>query len=242
VDVPCACVALMTVVTPPPLVLSIVIDVGQPSPPDPDGEGTQWGLHGRVVRSHLDHDPSVIGRRCASSDSELHSPPFTRAGTLGREDPADDQDPDEGDDRPDEPRIGAIRRPETAARQRRATEDTEDDACDPRRKQPVLDDARPPQAERPGHDQHRPRDKARPSGPMIRVGAGVRVRRDRIDNNGKVTLRHRTRMHLIGVGHAHKGKRVIMLVDGLDVRVVSQDGELLRQLTLDPTRDYQPQG
>jgi hypothetical protein len=53
-------------------------------------------------------------------------------------------------------------------------------------------------------------------------------------------LRHRTRLHHIGVGHAHKGKRVIMLVDGLDVRVVSQDGELLRQFTLDPTRDYQP--
>ena len=86
------------------------------------------------------------------------------------------------------------------------------------------------------------RDKARPSGPMIRVGAGVRVRRDRIDKNGKVTLRHRTRLHHIGVGHAHKGKRVIMLVDGLNVRVVSQDGELLRRLTLDPTRDYQPQG
>jgi transposase InsO family protein len=86
------------------------------------------------------------------------------------------------------------------------------------------------------------RAKARPSGPMIRVGAGVRVRRDRIDNNGKVTLRHRTRMHHIGVGHAHKGKRVIMLVNGLDVRVVSQDVELLRQLTLDPARDYQPQG
>ena len=86
------------------------------------------------------------------------------------------------------------------------------------------------------------RDKARPSGPKIRVGAGVRVRRDRIDKNGKVTLRHRTRLHHIGVGHAHKGKRVIMLVDGLNVRVLSQDGELLRQLTLDPTRDYQPQG
>jgi hypothetical protein len=42
-------------------------------------------------------------------------------------------------------------------------------------------------------------------------------------------------------GHGHKGKRVITLVDGLDVRVVSQDGELLRHLTLDPNRDYQPQ-
>src|SRR6266545_4230017 len=29
------------------------------------------------------------------------------------------------------------------------------------------------------------RDKARPSGPRIRIGAGVRVRRDRIDKNGK---------------------------------------------------------
>jgi transposase InsO family protein len=86
------------------------------------------------------------------------------------------------------------------------------------------------------------RDKARPSGAKIRVGAGVRVRRDRIDKNGKVTLRHGTKLHHIGVGHAHKGKRVILLVHGLDVRVVSLDGELLRHLTLDPTRDYQPQG
>jgi transposase InsO family protein len=86
------------------------------------------------------------------------------------------------------------------------------------------------------------RDKAKPSGPKIQIGAYVRVRRDRIDKNGKVTLRHRTRLHHIGVGHAHKGKRVIMLVDGLDVKVLSEDGELLRRLTLDPSRDYQPQG
>jgi transposase InsO family protein len=77
------------------------------------------------------------------------------------------------------------------------------------------------------------RDKARPCGPKIRVGAGVRVRRDRIDKGGKVTLRHGTRLHHIGVGHAHKGKRVTLLVHGLDVRVISEDGELLRQLTLE---------
>jgi transposase InsO family protein len=86
------------------------------------------------------------------------------------------------------------------------------------------------------------RDRARPSGPRIHIGAGVRVRRDRIDKNGKVTLRHRTRLHHIGVGHAHKGKRVILLVDDLDVRVLSGDGEVLRHLTLNPSRDYQPQG
>jgi len=88
----------------------------------------------------------------------------------------------------------------------------------------------------------RARDRARPSGPKIVVGSGVRVRRDRIDEHGKMTLRHRTRLHHIGVGRAHKGKRVIVLIDGLDVRVLSEDGELLRHLTLDPKRDYQPQG
>jgi hypothetical protein len=70
------------------------------------------------------------------------------------------------------------------------------------------------------------------------VGAGVRVRQNRIDKNGKVTLRHRTRLHHVGVGHAHNGKRVILLVEGLDVKV---DGEVLWHFTLDPSRDYLPQ-
>jgi hypothetical protein len=63
-----------------------------------------------------------------------------------------------------------------------------------------------------------------------------------IDKGGKLTLRHGTRLHHIGVGHAHAGKRVTMLVHRLDVRVISLDGELLRHFQLDPTRDYQPQG
>jgi transposase InsO family protein len=107
-----------------------------------------------------------------------------------------------------------------------------------------YNDVRPHRAvgRRPPRTAFEARDKARPSGPKIRVGAGVRVRRDRIDKGGKVTLRHGTRLHHIGVGHAHKGKRVTVLVDGLDVRVISEDGELLRRLTLDPTRDYQPRG
>ena len=85
------------------------------------------------------------------------------------------------------------------------------------------------------------RDKAGPSGPMIRVGPGVRVRRDRVSKGGNVTLRHGSRLHHIGVGHAHDGKRVTLLVNGLDVRVMTDDGELLRHLTLDPSRDYQAQ-
>jgi hypothetical protein len=98
---------------------------------------------------------------------------------------------------------------------------------------------------RPGAGRPKRRSKRgiRP-GPRARRSASglVRVRRDRIDKGGKVTLRHGTRLHHIGVGHAHKGKRVTLLVKGLDVRVISEDGELLRHLTLDPTRNYQPQG
>jgi hypothetical protein len=36
--------------------------------------------------------------------------------------------------------------------------------------------------------------KARLSGPKIRVGASVRVRRDLVGKSGKLTLRHRTRL------------------------------------------------
>jgi hypothetical protein len=43
------------------------------------------------------------------------------------------------------------------------------------------------------------------------------------------------------VDQAHKYKRVILLVKDLDVRLLSDDGELRRRLTLDPTREYQPQ-
>jgi transposase InsO family protein len=67
-----------------------------------------------------------------------------------------------------------------------------------------------------------------------------RVRHDKIDESGTVTLRHRSRLHHLGIGRAHKHKRVLVLVADRDVRVLTTEGELLRQLTLDPSRDYQP--
>ena len=75
-------------------------------------------------------------------------------------------------------------------------------------------------------------------------GADVhfRVRHDRVDKSGSVTLRHNSRLHHIGIGRAHKHTPVTLLVADLDIRVIAtQTGELLRHLTLDPTRDYQPQ-
>ena len=70
-----------------------------------------------------------------------------------------------------------------------------------------------------------------------------RVRHDIVDNNGKITLRVNGRMHHIGLGAEHRGVQVIVLVHDLDVRVAdATTGELLRQLTIDTTKDYQPLG
>jgi hypothetical protein len=68
------------------------------------------------------------------------------------------------------------------------------------------------------------------------------VRRDNVDITGVVTLRHNSKLHHIGLGRRLVGTRVLVLVDGLRIRVLSEDGELIRELILDPTRDYQPHG
>jgi hypothetical protein len=54
-----------------------------------------------------------------------------------------------------------------------------------------------------------------------------------------VTLRHHNRLIHIGIGRAHKGERILLLIADRDVRVVNQDDELIRQLTIDPSRNYQ---
>ena len=86
------------------------------------------------------------------------------------------------------------------------------------------------------------RTKAVPRQAPVAAEGHHRVRRDRIDKTGSVTLRYRSKLFHIGVGRAHAGTRVLLLVDDLDVRVLTEEGELLRQLTLDPTKDYQPRG
>jgi transposase InsO family protein len=84
------------------------------------------------------------------------------------------------------------------------------------------------------------RPKAQPSGIPFDT-AHYRVRHDTIDRNGKLTLRHNSRLHHLGIGRPHAGRAVLILVKDLHVRVTTTDGELLRDLQLDPTRDYQPQ-
>jgi len=75
------------------------------------------------------------------------------------------------------------------------------------------------------------------------AGTSDRVRTDRIDADGKVTLRHAGKLYHIGVGRTHARTRVLLLVRDLDIRIINAaTGELLRELTLDPSRNYQPTG
>ena len=86
------------------------------------------------------------------------------------------------------------------------------------------------------------RTKAAPKNPPITAEGHHRVRQDRIDKSGCVTLRYRSQLFHVGVGRVHAGVRVLLLFNDLDVRVITEDGELLRQLTLDPTKTYQATG
>ena len=46
-------------------------------------------------------------------------------------------------------------------------------------------------------------------------------------------------MHHVGLGRANAGKRVLILMADLEVRVIDVEGELLRHFELDPSVDYQ---
>ena len=94
----------------------------------------------------------------------------------------------------------------------------------PPRPPPTQPDPKPPR-QRPTTDTH------------------DRIRNDKINKAGTVTLRVAGRLRHIGVGRTYAGTYVLLLVQDLDVRVVdAATGELLRELTIDPRRDYQPTG
>jgi len=62
-----------------------------------------------------------------------------------------------------------------------------------------------------------------------------RVRTDKISKTGNVTLRTGGTLYHIGVGRAHAGTCVLLLVPDLHVRIINAaTGELPRDLVLDP--------
>jgi transposase InsO family protein len=98
------------------------------------------------------------------------------------------------------------------------------------------------------HRPHRARDrttpgtayrttpKARPTG--AREGH-YRLRYDRVDTDGHVSIRHAGRMHHLGIGRRHAGTRILALADTDTITVIHLDtGEILSTHTIDPTRNY----
>ena len=83
------------------------------------------------------------------------------------------------------------------------------------------------------------RAKAMPRQPDHIYTRELRVRHDKVDQHGTVTIRYQSKLHHIGMGRALNGTRVILLVAGRQIRVLDEQGELLRELVLDPSRDYQ---
>ena len=83
------------------------------------------------------------------------------------------------------------------------------------------------------------RDKTFPTRPLINTN-GYLVRHDKIDKSGRVTLRRHGRLHHIGIGNSYRGWHIVMLIAGLEIRILDHEGNQLRRLTLDPTKDYQP--
>jgi transposase InsO family protein len=82
------------------------------------------------------------------------------------------------------------------------------------------------------------------AGPIKREGGftrELRVRHDRIDHHGLVTIRYKSKLHHIGMGRALKGTPIILLVAGRHIRIITTEGELLRNFELDPSHNYQPQ-
>ncbi len=68
-----------------------------------------------------------------------------------------------------------------------------------------------------------------------------RVRYDKIDGVGTVSLRYESGMRHLAIGRAHKGKHVIMLIADTEVMIADAfTGELLAEHTIDPSKSYQP--
>jgi hypothetical protein len=114
---------------------------------------------------------------------------------------------------------------------------------------PVQDQAPCRPAHRPDapdrHGRWRAPGRARPkAAPGSRdTDTHDRVRTDRAGSTGTVSLRTGGRLHHIGIGRAYAGTRILLLIQDLHIPIINAaTGELLRELTLDPARDYQPTG
>jgi transposase InsO family protein len=78
--------------------------------------------------------------------------------------------------------------------------------------------------------------------PVIEIASTLwRIRYDRIDTAGKLTLRYAGKLRHLGVGRPHAGTRVILLAHGNQTMVIDRStGTIIAEHTLNPAKNYQP--
>jgi transposase InsO family protein len=70
-----------------------------------------------------------------------------------------------------------------------------------------------------------------------------RVRHDIVGTTGTLTWRYHGRLYHIGIGRPHARTHVLLLARDRNIRIINAaTSELLRDLVLDPDRNYQPTG
>lgn len=66
-----------------------------------------------------------------------------------------------------------------------------------------------------------------------------RLRYDRVDKTGKITIRHASKLHHLGIGRTHTKKRVLAITDPTTITVIELDtGEILSTHNIEPTKTY----
>jgi transposase InsO family protein len=89
----------------------------------------------------------------------------------------------------------------------------------------------------PGHA-YRATPKAAPAS-NGHAPAHYRLRYDRLDPKGRMTIRRAGRMHHLGIGAEHAGKRVIALADETGITVIHLDtGEVIATNEIQPDKTY----
>jgi transposase InsO family protein len=84
---------------------------------------------------------------------------------------------------------------------------------------------------------------ARPKAAPAPGAAGPVTRTARVAPNGSISHRHNRRTHHVHLGKRHAGTDILVITQGLHIQLADPaTGEILRDLTLDPDRDYQPAG
>ena len=99
------------------------------------------------------------------------------------------------------------------------------------------------------HRPHRARDRTTPGHALRatpkalpatgRLPDRYRLRYDRVDADGHVSIRRAGRMHHLGIGRAHTGKRILAITDQTTITVIHLDtGEILSEHHIDPGHGY----